>query len=95
MHLFGRKKYALSAMAYRILPEDRFEGQSVSYSERIAAIDAVQIAIEFPLGPYHGMQVRHRQHRFVLCGPETIFLPDESTKHSREESAAAVQLVLF
>ena len=81
------------AHAYRLLPEKRFDGEATTYRARTAGEKLCEAARNDPMGFYHGVAVRHKGQRFVLCGPESTFLPDKSNTESLSNSAE--QLSLF
>jgi len=81
------------ARAYRLISEDRFTGAATTYSAKTASEELCETARNDPMGGYHGVTVRHKGARFVLCGPEASFLPDMNVSESPTKSGE--QLTLF
>ena len=82
--------------AYRLILRRLFPGEAISYESRCAAVDSGATAREHPMGLYHGILVKHGKDQFVLCGPETTFIVDESQLDLEgQTSATPTQLGLF
>ena len=59
--------------AYRLLPKELFAGKSVTYPEKICD-EHGDAAFYDPRGIYHGVEVQHGGHTYVLVGPPDIFI---------------------
>jgi len=59
-----------TAKAYRLLSPAEFDGEPTSYSEKNH-----EDARGDPLGFYHGMEVSHGGHTYVLTGPPVQMVP--------------------
>jgi len=65
----------VSAEAYRLVHQRMFDGEPLTYAERVRDGDAARADAN---GFYHGMRVRHAGAEFVLCGPPVTFAPGQS-----------------
>jgi hypothetical protein len=83
------------ATAYRLIPERLFTGQTTTYEAETARQELGQIALEDPMGAYHGMLTKRGRETFVLCGPPARFVADKCAQSSHGEAASASQLTLF
>lgn len=59
--------------AYQLVAFDRFQGETESYTQRTSSEERCAAARESAEGFYHGIEVRHRGKKFVLCGPPAVF----------------------
>ena len=64
-----------SAQAYRLVSPEQFDGQPVSYAQKVIDGDAARTDAN---GFYHSMIVYRGGHSLVLCGPPVIFIPGQS-----------------
>lgn len=69
----------VSAEAYRLVHPQMFDGEPMTYAERVRDGDAARADAN---GFYHGMRVRHAGAEFVLCGPPVTFAPGQSEQLS-------------
>lgn len=60
--------------AYRLVHEHRFEGEPTTYAEKTRDCEAAR---NDPNGFYHGMRVTHGGQRYVLSGPQALFIAGE------------------
>lgn len=63
------------AEAYRLVPEEHFEGVSATYQQTVTSSE---IARKRPEGFYHGMRVEHGSKRYVISGPSAFFVPSKT-----------------
>jgi len=62
------------AKAYRLTDADRFDGEPTTYAEKVRDSETAR---NDPMGFYHGMAVTRGGRRFVLTGPEVVFIAGE------------------
>src|SRR6266849_3859497 len=79
-------------IAYRLIPLALFSGETTTYAAKAACEESAETMRNDPLGPYHGMVVKHGKNRFVLSGPPGIFMADDDPRDSDDKGSAAVQL---
>lgn len=68
-----------TAAAYQLLPEEEFEGQSVTYREKVM-VDGGEAARNDPNGFYHGMKVSHASKAYVMTGPPITLIGRKSAR---------------
>jgi hypothetical protein len=91
--MMGRGGVQEYACAYRLLPEERFDGAPTNFAERTAGEELCEAARNDPMGFYHGVFIQHKGQRFVLCGPEARFTADKNV--SENTPISGQQLSLF
>jgi hypothetical protein len=89
--MMGKGLIVSESVAYRLGVMDLFQGETESCEQRTVNEERCAKARESAEGFYHGIEVRHRGKKFVLCGPPAIFKPARTSA----ERCSAVQLRLF
>lgn len=59
------------AEAYRLIDERLFNGEPTTYAQKVRDSEAAR---NDPMGFYHGMSVTHGGRRYVLSGPQAVFV---------------------
>lgn len=63
-----------AAKAYRLVNSDQFTGEATTYAEKTRDCDAAR---NDPFGFYHGMAVSCGGCRYILTGPQAVFIEGE------------------
>lgn len=66
------------AKAYRLTDARVFDGEPTTYAEKLCDSEAAR---NDPMGFYNGMAVTHGGRRYVLTGPEVVFIAGEKRQH--------------
>jgi hypothetical protein len=72
----GDGSYRATASAYRLLPVKLYKGTMTTYEKKVCS-DNGDTARNDPNGFYDGVVVKHGGQRYVMCGPEALFVPGQ------------------